>query len=418
MKNNKWLLVVVLILFLSAVLIFINSGNSLLNRAEITANFERIEENGFKCIDFKDLKNLSNASREGAITVTNGEKGSDVRYGYINSKGQLIVEPKYKTMGYFINGYSLLFDEGNNPHIIDKEGKDNFENALAEINEKNYSLIGYTGFGLNNKAVLLMQDKLNDGVYEGSDYAYVKGVLDASGELTFFPGKNFDYQEIADGKFGKFIDNFTQHGELLSLVDMNGQEIPPNEDGSYTIKNYAGNLDWVIGKSGKYGVRDSSTGEMVTPLEYRHPRKIEAGDKTRYFATKNDLLDGSYTLQDMILDENGQPLKNFLDEALIDEKYTLEGPFDNLNFPVNIKYKKTDIVDIDGNLVLNTEWDKIKDIIGKIGVYKLGSKYGFTDSVGKQITPPEYDHCEMVEENVGYAQKGEEFFIVKFDVGN
>lgn len=151
---------------------------------------------------------------------------------------------------------------------------------------------------------------------------------------------------------------------------------------------------------GKWGVINSK-GELVIDTTYNemitipNPEKpvfvivYDVNEETGEYKTKavNDKGEALYTEYDKI-----ETIDNF------DSKQNIWYENNVLRVQKNGKYG---VIDCDGNIILNCEYDEItslKSVEGNL-VVKKGDKVGLVNNLGQQIIPVEYNKIEPLKEN-------------------
>ncbi len=251
-----------------------------------------IDKKGKLKLDVKSIKGkkILAASRfnEGLAFVRN----EDGKYGYINKKGDLVIDFKYRTAGlfweglarviqadddeyregfinkkgevvipfkadrdyqYFVNGYCVFEDDESNCGTIDKKG-----NVVIKPTETTYHLNSFFGgcaaFG-NGDDWGLMNPRGDQIVRPKYDYlvVYPAGVMavkdDKCGVISQ-SGKDilpFDYKAAVPLAPGKFL---VRESKNLLIVDAKGKSIGKNEfediglDGLWGVHAYDSSVSW------------------------------------------------------------------------------------------------------------------------------------------------------------------------------
>ncbi|WP_028980288.1 WG repeat-containing protein [Sporocytophaga myxococcoides] len=280
--------------------------------------FAGIEENGFWFIDtknqvlkteveieFRDAPFFTDVHgfSEGLAQVIVKDAG---RWGYIDTKGKLVIPAIYKFTTDFHGGFAIAQKAGNNYYVLDKTGKEthipieriehfkSFSEGLAEFKTKD----GFYGFIDPTGKIAIQPEYTEVSKFRGG-LAAVRlkggrnwGYINHKGELVipakYDVAKNFDpvsgiartrtnngwayinqkgeETKISDTEtFDDFRDGLCKgrKGEKFGFYDNTGKwVIEPKFDGARDFKNgYA-----AVKENGKWGMIDRAGNWVIKPL--------------------------------------------------------------------------------------------------------------------------------------------------------
>lgn len=403
-------------------------------------NFEgnKITENIYNSITNIDYK-------EGNLKIEqNGQ------FGVINIKGTTIIKPEYDAIiadGYYDDetkyenaGFVLRIktDDGYRFGYANKNGKIildtlyNEINRITELEGKDVYLIvsnnGRYGLIKNGKEVLKSEyteieyDINNSLLIVQKDNA--QGVVDLKGN-NIVP---LDYDSIIIG--GKYIN--AQKGQDIVIFDAEGNNVNTNivsynkvndnysividEENNYNIidnsgnkklkENYAyieylNNNYFIVTKDSKTGVIDSE-GHVLVDLKYNAIQKIDGTDvlqATDSSQNRTDIIDSNMKIHEGITNAYIAKKDNYI--KLYSENdvkyYTLSGNettykdlFPNNSLYASKKDGKWGLVDKNGNVVVNYEYDLVTEQNGNVAGVKKDGKWQTVNEKGEFISENKY----------------------------
>lgn len=189
----------------------------------IKKNGEVLNFNFDKYYDFKEDMGL----------IYNQETG----FGFINSMGEIAINPKYKEAGHFSNGLASV-KIGNNYGYINKLGEivvkpkyylvTNFKNGLAAVRDKEYQntkyidTLGQIVLSINSDYIA---HNFNDGLAmfkQGKGYGFVN----KKGEVIINPDNSFEIVDDFNEGFARFFTKtetgfINKKGEIVFKVKKN-----------------------------------------------------------------------------------------------------------------------------------------------------------------------------------------------------
>ena len=248
----------------------------------------------------------------------------------------------------------------------------------------------------NKKEVFLCTYDINNETGE-----YKTKALNSKNEEIFT-----DYSQIeALENFDKnnnlwYEDNVlkVQKDNKYGLIDLSGKEIVPCEYDNITV--VAGVKNSIkVQKDGKYGL---ITTEGTTILEPVYNDILNFGEDY-----KNGYI--------VINAEKKYGVVDYLGKQLLEAKYEkVEQLYGKDSFVIT-EAGKQKLVNTSGEIVLDSGYDSIKQILGYTTqgvVFKTGEKCGVMNNNKEILIPAEYDDLKEVKDNVFVAKKADKYGII------
>ncbi|MBQ4089901.1 MAG: WG repeat-containing protein [Clostridia bacterium] len=383
-----------------------------------------VDENGELMISFFEtdgVNSLWDFCKGYALIEVNG------LWGYINTRGEIVIEPKYE-MGFW---------RGFEPDM-DFEDKHNFSEGLAAV-----VLDGKYGYIDTNGAEVI--PFIYDEAYMFEDgQARVRvenrwGVIDTAGNWVINPEWE-EIEALANGAYCVYIDDecgiVDRNGSLVLDVVYNGLDYDHEINGyiiscdsGYGTADAQGNIiidpiydsidNFICGyafavKDGKAGLIDVE-GNEITGFVYGLPimSNPHIGDGYRFMGVPKVGIEEAWVKEDFlygVLDPTGNVIAEPVYED-IGYRYS-----ENL---INVcKDGKWGYIDRDGNNVIECIYDDAWQFGGGVAPVKLGDKVGLIDTEGNVVVDFVWDDCEYiwVDENYNacsvYEWEGEIRFVV------
>lgn len=337
-----------------------------------------------------------------------GFKTQDERFGFIDTKGKVVIEPQFRSIHSFSEGLAVVEQEDSNWIVINKKGEKQF--ALPKNTtgfyfsdgllpcwktSENTSYPANVDFFLDTKGdkVLTIPDKVKVAQFSTFSHGYIPcyqedeeedvyyvGLMDKKGEIVIRPKYEVEYDfEIA--KFQMTDDNLlcVTDQEKMGLVDMGNNIVCPIE-----FSQLLPTLDsrYAFAKQGNYWrIINKKGGEKVTAVEYA---MIGGSPYSEYF--ESDWIDGEGFAQDLFkpLGANGYgsiQLGNTVAHIADDHNMDAEDCLDYSDALVLPAEKLNEYSDI--SLVLISATDVFTPIVESINSY-WGSE---SKTVGYKFNP-------------------------------
>ncbi len=325
------------------------------------------------------------------------------KFGYADRKGKIILEPLYNEVSRIteITGDDVFLITANNGRYgVVKNGKEVLKNDFTDIN-----------FDQNNNLLILQKD---------SSW----GVVDLEGN-NIVP---IDYDNIIIG--GKYIN--AQKGEDTLIFDASGNNIDTDilsynqvndnyaividKDNNYNIVDNAGNKklnenytyieylnndEFIVTIDGKTGIINAE-GNSIIEVNYNAIQQIDGTNALQAVDSENnrtDIIDKDMQIHEGI--ENAYISKETNYIKLYSETdvkyYNLDGKeitykeiAPNNSIYADKKDGKWGLVDANGNVVVNYEYDMVTEQNGNVAGVKKDGKWQIVDTKGQLVSDNGY----------------------------
>ena len=399
---------------------------------------KKITENIYNSITNIDYK-------EGNLKVE--QNGS---YGVINIKGTTILEPVYDAImadGYYNEetkyekaGFILriVTDEGYRFGYADRTGKiilDTLYNEVSRLTEVKgddvylvTSTNGRYGLYKNNKEILANEytdisfDPNNNLLIVQKDQA--QGVVNLEGN-NIVP---IDYDNIIIG--GKYIDaqkgeetvvfdsngnnlntdilSYNQVSDLAIVIDKNNNYNIVDSSGNkklkenYTYIEYFNNNYFIVTKDGKTGVINGN-GNVVIILDYDAIQAIDGTNVLQAIKTnenRTDIIDSNMNIHEGIVNANVVKKDNYIKVYsetevkyfdLSGNEITYKELFPNNTLYASESNGKWGLVDKNGKVVVNYDYDMVTEQNGNVFGVKKDGVWQVIDTSGELVSDNKYN---------------------------
>lgn len=253
-------------------------------------------------VNGKEIIKIAPKASDGLFLI----KTEENKYGFVNTSGKIVIEPKYEAATTFSDGYALAVNKKNRI-IIDKKGK-----KVGELKKDLYP-VQEGGF---KHGLMACQEKENyrygfintKGEYTRCP-SKVKGIIDWNSDYFVFINEDFEYGCMdMNGDIlirAKYSDMaILPDGRLLArdtnkalIIDKDDKEILSWEDYSL-VEPIDGRGFYLLAKEGSHCVFLNSKGQLATKEEFRNVVTFASHGNwvtSDYFnspAAIHDLLDG------------------------------------------------------------------------------------------------------------------------------
>ena len=342
-----------------------------------------------------------------------GQKSEDgYKYGYINSKGKLLVKVEYNDILRVtdINAndgiYLIAAKNGQYGVIKNKKVIINNEYQSIEFDKTNKIFILQKGknYGVANilgKTVISVE---NTAVEAKGQYIYVeknniKDVYDSEGNKvdidfnqTILPTSNENY---------KITIKSENSGNLYGIMNSNNKQIVEPE---YVYIEYVfDNYFIACGQNGKLGVIDSS-GKTIIDLKYDLVQKVQGKNIIQTLLSENNItelysekLDKICEMQNAIIDNQNEYIKIYSNKEIKyfnanGENVKSSSVFPNNKLFASAKDEKWGYIDSNGKTVVDYKYEFASEFneYGYAAI-KQDGKWGSIDFSGKIIAQPKYE---------------------------
>ena len=343
--------VVAVIMFFAVIIMFVIAIKSLLNKSE---SIDKIEVISY-------------------YTVYTNEK-----WGVIDSKGSIVIEPTYNEMIVIPNNKDDVFICTYDINYENNTYKTKVLNAKNEEQFKGYEQVEY----------IVNYDKNNNLWYEDN---VLKVKKDGKYGLINFDGKEKLKPEFENITSLTGIKNSllikTEAGYGVCDIEGNIQVSPSYNEIKAISKDYKDGFI-VKNQEEKYGVIDF-TNRIILEAKYDEIKDIYNDGK---YVVKEA---GEYKLinknSEVILEENAVNIKEINGDNLVIEQEALYG-----------------IINIKGETILEADFEVLENIFSNYYIAKKAGKYGIIDSNGEEKISFVYDNINYREEGIIEASKNEE----------
>jgi len=319
-----------------------------------------------------EFKECAPAFIDGIMMVSKKTK-DEVKYGFIDDNGEVIVEPIYDDTRFYV-GASM--------------GSSGFSEGLAPVKLKDKW--GY----INSKGVKIIDFKYEEAGLFNDGLAYVKidgkyGYINKQGTMVIQP----QYSKAFEFHKGVAV---AQINDSYGFIDKEGKWIiEPRYDGVYFGRYsyyWKKNDKVIVYKNDLQGFVHISNGEakVITKPKYNKLFPFEEGKA--YFIIVEKDEEGFYTdsITQGYIDEDGKEiLKWNNDEDDIIDIYSSKLK-EGLRAVQN-KDEKWGFVDKNQNIVISYKYDYVEGFNNSSSIVSLDDKFGVIDKRGNWLLKPEYD---------------------------
>ena len=289
--------------------------------------------------------------------------GTEQGYGYINTKGEVVIPYKWSYAENFVNGYAFVGDE-DYFYIINKNGETLFDLTMSRY-QRDGDLVSYDSFDGKTTGCI----NLKQGVLIGApNWDYVG---------YFKEGKAAVFK---DGKWG-YVD---ESGSII--IEPVWDSVSDFYEG-YAVVNKGGNWDENLDFSltGKSGFIDTA-GNIVLDLQW----------DTAYPFNKAGITAVESEDKWQLINKDGT-LHSGLDYS---EVYPIE---DTDSFLVK-NNELFGVIDSNGQIILNTEYENI-EMQSKTYITVKDGKFGVYSLKGNELFANEWENA-FTEKNIIVVVKG------------
>jgi len=285
---------------------------------------------------------FSNATlfKDGMALVS--AQGSKTPWGFIDEKGKYVIPPSFKYATIFSEGLAFVVNENEAPKAIDEKGETKFTLQNAEaVRPFHDGLAGFSVFA-------------DDG-----DRKW--GFVDKNGTVKISP-QFYRVGNFSEGKCAATIEI-----NKYVYIDKDGKIIINNQfDGAGEFHN--GKAIVVTGK--KCGVINDKGSYIINPqFSGMYP------DGDNYIITMGDKVGWA--------DKEGK--------IIINPQYDDAKPFyGNDLAPVSVN-KEWGYIDKEGKIKINPQFYYVLPFNGSMALVRSGNKFGFIDKGGKYTINPQFD---------------------------
>ena len=283
----------------------------------------------------------------------------DGKIGYVDNKGQYAFPAKYKEGTHFYEGLAFVVEQGGKPTCIDKKGEtkfvlDNVELAIT--------------FSCGRATVVN-----NDGQV---------GWIDKDGNCVITPQYSL---RSCEHNFSEDLCCICQNEEsgndlIWGVIDKTGKTIVNPQ--FKRMGNFKEGKAWFY-NGDQYGYVNTK-GEYVINPQFEFCTDFSEG-LARFRQGKYGFIDenGKIAINPQF-DANGGDFKNGYAKIKQDDRYGY--------------------IDKEGKIVINPQFEQASDFFGDIAFVKSADKWGVIDKDGKYIITPQFDYIKNKIEEYGYVE--------------
>lgn len=373
-----------------------------------------------------------------AVGVKDGDK---IKYGYITRTGSYLIRPQFDLAKPFNNGYAEIANHTGDGYafgVVDKSGK--------IIIEPRYMMIEMSDYNIRRGYIIVRSDdrfavySLGNGKMTDMKYDFVT-VLEHYVELrSSESGKALYGLILPNGKVIEptydWIHYYAGVDNVLAMVEKDGKFGLLARDGSYILDlkyDQIRGMDrgtGIVQLNGRYGFL-LPNGKMLTAIEFEETSTFVRGvayvkKDGRWGLLK---IDGTWLVEpkydqvtmlenEIIVVENG--VRKILDrggQARFDADYEYMYPYNSIPGASKVKKNgKEVIIDENGNPVFQVDFDKIWEFEGDVARITLNGKVGYLKRDGSYLVEPIYDSSyKDLTESYYHTKNGELWGLVLED---
>ena len=324
----------------------------------------------------------------------------DDKFGYINTKGEVVIPFKYTDVGYFYNGLAkvgLSVDGKTLYGYINKAGEEVVPAAYTNISQ--FSTYGYAtasiyDAGTQKSTCYLISTSGAIKQMDGTSLSFVNGgkyirVFNNSNVYTYFDldGNQVNFDGNRNGIVANDLMAVQKDGKY-GYINKDGNNVIPAD---YISANAfdANGIAFVSKENGSFYGIDTKGNTVIQPDQYTSIRPFVAfsnpEDKKNYMVAKN--VGGKNKFG--CVDYEG----NVIVPAVYDSIDSGDGFSNGLMAVMN--NRQVGFVDLKGNLVIPTVYDEVGKFSNGLAAARKANKWGFIDTAGNTVIPFDYDDVNM-----------------------
>ena len=319
------------------------------------------------------------------------------KWGYMNNKGQLVIDYKYDLAQNFHEGYASVA-LGNMPCLIDVNEKRVIDTGIYQYvgtySEGMVSVLDYkfNRFYLNNKGkvVLSLPKEIYDARSFSNGLARVGKKIDIVQNKFGFDISNLGYKFAYIRKDGSYATEFIfddgddmdagmarfLQGKLFGLLDSNGAIILP---ATYDFISSFNEEIAAVNKTGKFGYINKKGQEIIAP-QFTYAKEFNEGLAAVEVEGKFGFIDPSGSL-------------------VIPAQYLDIRPFSEGRAAVYLQTKWA-FIDAKGNYIYQPYFEEAGYFNEGICPVKLKGKWGAIDKEGHVLVPFEFENIGIFEDGI------------------
>jgi len=347
----------------------------------------------------------------GFIICTRTDEG--YRYGYINSKGEKVLEPIYNT----IQRVTEIIDDNNAYLIVEKNGQAGLMKNKEVILECQNEDIEYNRinelFAVKKASKCGVIDIKGNVILpvEYDDVWFISKNINAQkGENTYL--FNEKGEKIENSEYSTIIETDNEEFKITikeqkyGVVNRNNEVLINND---YQYIEYAFEDYFIVTKDGKVGIINKNGQEKIG-LEYSVIQKLKDTKVLQAINLETNIIDfydmninKIYTTSDATVYTKDNYIKilskndmKYLD--IFGKEISNKDIYINNKLFASSKEGKWGFVDKNNNIIVEMKYDIVTEFneYGFAGI-KLDNKWGVIDQEGKVILEPKYENIDWDE---------------------
>ena len=281
---------------------------------------------------FKDVKFF----RDGLARVLS----VDDKVGYITENGKYKIPSKFKDGTFFVDGLAFVVSDGGYPTCIDKSGETKFQ-----LKQAKYAFLFSEGLAM----------------FQTLDSKF--GFVDKSGKVVVNP--QFEYARPFNEGYAAVCQN-----KKWGFIDKTGKII--------INPQFEGVMDFHSGKAafhnGKQcGFVDNKGSYVINP-QFDYAMSISEGMAAVYSGKQFGFINAD-------------------GKILINPQFEVSSSFKN-GMALIKQSDKYGYIDKEGKIVINPQFDKATMFLGDVAYVKSVDKWGIIDKTGKYLVNPQFDEMK------------------------
>ncbi len=312
------------------------------------------------------------------------------RYGYINYRGKVILNPEYTELERVTqipseeDIYFIAFKDGQAGLLKNNEVILNYEYEDFEYNAQNNIFIvqrnGKKGV-VTDKGEITIRPEYDNILFGGMYLNAVRGdetfIFDAKG--LRIQTENVSMTETDNPNYYIAIDK----NDIYKLVDATGRTLL---DDNYTyIEDLPGNY-FIVARDGKNGVIDNY-GNVVVELKYTSIFRFNDTNLLQAEISETKTIELYNMQMQKVASMDGASITQYKKSDAVTQEYIMLASANNLEY-----------YDVEGNLLDPKNIFPSNQVLAK----KIGDKWGFVDRTGNEVVAGIYDMVTDLNE-YGYA---------------
>ncbi len=318
------------------------------------------------------------------------EKNDSLKIGFLNKKGEIIIEPDYSDgLGFMNNIANVVKDKKSG--YIDQNGR---LKLFPQFKKAYWN--GHIGFAINDRkeyAIIDMDgNKITDFKYQNlrqTSEKFISVIEKGKRNFVDIKGNKIFNDSITMADKGIFNSVAVYQGtnRKLGMIHINGTKITEPIYNMVYGQNYSEN--WIVQTDGKYGVINSQ-GNIIVPLIYEKITHV-VNQNDAIAVRLNDKFGYVYYSKEIIPFE--------YDEALPFKSGIARVKKDGLYHFINKKNKILCSFEHEGG------WNGQEYFSDNLSIIKLNGKFGYINKKGKTVIKPIFDSAVNFKQGIALVQK-------------